>query len=98
VEAPRYALPEGVRPLALLPPGARARIAAIAAGEGATRRALSLGLAPGTVVEVVENNLEYPWTPVLVRVHGTIIAVGRGLAHKILVEPLEASGGPRGPA
>ncbi len=94
------ALPKGAVPLATLPPGSRARVAAILAGAGAVRRALSLGLAPGTVIEVVDNNPAYPWTPIIVRVHGVEIAVGRGLAAKIYVVPEggEASGGGKEPS
>lgn len=82
-----YRLPEGSRPLAILPPGSRGRVVAILAGPGAMRRAYSLGLTPGVLVEVVENNPAYPWTPVIVRVHGMEVAVGRGLASKIYVLP-----------
>lgn len=93
-------LPEGARPLAMMPPGSRGRIVAIVAGPGAMRRAYSLGLTPGVSVEVVENNPSYPWTPVIVRVHGMEVAVGRGLASKIYVvpEPGAATGGSAGPS
>ena len=90
-------VPEGAKPLALLPPGSRGRIVAVAAGHGASMRAMSLGLVPGTLVEVVENNMEYPWSPVIVRVHGVEIALGRGLAMKIFVLP-ESNGGGREPS
>ncbi len=86
-------LPEGTKPLSLAMPGERVVVQAIMAGQGATARALSLGLAPGTVVEVVENNMAYPWTPIIVRVHGVEIAIGRGLASKIYVKPLQKNGG-----
>jgi ferrous iron transport protein A len=71
-------------PLATLPPGAKARIVAVAGGHGAIRRAMEAGLAPGTIVEVVDSLRG----PIVLRVRGTIVAIGRGLAQKILVEPL----------
>lgn len=73
-------------PLTALPPGAKARIVAVIGGRGAARRAMEMGLVPGAIVEVVNN---HPG-PLIVRVSGTMIALGRGLAHKILVEPIQA--------
>ncbi len=72
-------------PLSTLPPGTRARIVSVIGGRGAVRRAMEMGLVPGAIVEVVSNNAG----PLIVRVSGTMIALGRGLAHKILVEPLQ---------
>lgn len=58
----------------------------IAAGHGATRRLLDLGLYPGVRVSVVAT---HPWRgPVVVRVGGTQVALGRGIAGKILVRRL----------
>ncbi len=45
-------------------------------------RCLSLGFTPGSTVKMVEN---YGRGPVLVKVHDTQVALGRGLAEKILV-------------
>ncbi len=75
-------------PLERVPPGTRVRVVAILAGYSATSRAFQMGIAPGSIIEVVENNLMYPWSPLLVKVHGIIVAVGRGLASKIIVEVL----------
>jgi ferrous iron transport protein A len=82
-------LEEGTMILERTPPGTVARIITIIAGMNAMSRAFQMGLAPGTVIEVVENNLAYPWTPVIVRVHGMLVAVGRGLASRIIVKPIE---------
>jgi ferrous iron transport protein A len=68
----------------MLPPGARARVVRIDAGVRAVRRIMEMGLTPGTVIEVV---MSYGG-PILVRVRGSVIAIGRGIARKILVEPL----------
>ncbi|HHW17577.1 MAG TPA: ferrous iron transport protein A [Firmicutes bacterium] len=59
----------------------------IAAGEGATRRLLDLGVYPGVRVSVIAS---HPWRgPVVVRVGGTQVALGRGLARKILVRRID---------
>lgn len=71
-------------PLSSLPAGSRARVVDIRGGYGFRRRLFEMGLTPDTVVEVLANS----WGPILVRVRGTVIAIGRGMAHKILVEPL----------
>ncbi len=87
-----YQPPQGTLPLERVPGGAKVRIVSILAGYGATSRAYQMGLAPGTIVEVVENNLLYPWTPIIVSVHGLQVAIGRGLASRIFVEVLEQPG------
>ncbi|HIQ10434.1 MAG TPA: ferrous iron transport protein A [Pyrodictium sp.] len=71
-------------PLSLLPTGSRARIVDIRGGYGFRRKLFEMGLTPDTIVEVLANSRG----PILVRVRGTVIAIGRGMAHKILVEPL----------
>ncbi len=73
-------------PLDELPPGVRARIVGFTGGcWGAIRRLMEMGVTPGAIVEVVAS-----WGgPILVRVRGVVIAVGRGVARRILVEPLE---------
>ncbi len=74
----------GLLSLDELPPGRRARVVRIEAGTRALRRLVEMGLTPGTVVEVVADY----GGPILVRVRGTVIAIGRGMARKVLVEPL----------
>ena len=83
-------VPEGALPLERVPSGTKVKVVAVIAGTGATNRIYQMGIVPGSIIEVVDNNLMYPWTPVLVRVHGMTIALGRGLASKILVLPLHA--------
>jgi ferrous iron transport protein A len=73
-------------PLVSLPPGGRGRVVGIVGGGMNLRmRLLQMGLTPGTIVEVVDNRGR---GPVLVRVRGVVIALGRGVAEKIIVEPL----------
>jgi len=93
-----HRVPEGSVPLSMLPAGARGRVAAILAGWRATQRLMSMGITPGVVVEVVENRMEYPWTPVIVRVGGVEVALGRGLASKVYVVVESSPGGPGAPS
>jgi len=76
--------PRGVVTLDVMPPGSRARVVRIDAGTRALRRIIEMGITPGTVVEVVGSY----GGPILVRVRGAVLALGRGVARKILVEPL----------
>jgi len=72
----------GLLSLDEVPPGRRARVVRIEAGTRALRRLVEMGLTPGTVVEVVADY----GGPILVRVRGTVLAIGRGMARKVLVE------------
>jgi len=49
---------------------------------GMLGRCLSLGFTPGSRIKMVEN---YNKGPVMVKIHDTTVAVGRGLAEKIMV-------------
>ncbi len=84
-------LQPGQTVLERVPPGTRVRVVSILAGAGAAGRALQMGIAPGVELEVIDNNLAYPWTPILVRINGMTVAIGRGLAARIIVEPVGAS-------
>ena len=81
-------IPENAIPLERVPPGTKVKVVAVLAGANAQNRALQMGIAPGAIIEVVDNNLMYPWTPVIVRIHNMTVAIGRGLASRILVVPL----------
>ncbi len=81
-------VPPGTIPLERVPPGTKVKVVAILTGLGASSRAYQMGIAPGTILEVVENNLTYPWTPLIVSVHGIQVAIGRGLASRIFVEQI----------
>ena len=70
--------------LAGMPPGTRAHVASLYGGRELQRRLMEMGLVPGSLVEVVSNNNR---GPVIIRVRGVIIALGRGMASRIIVEP-----------
>jgi ferrous iron transport protein A len=71
-----------------LAPGSRAVVRAVRGGMGLTSRLAGMGISAGCEVEVLQNP---PRGPLLVRVRGTRIALGRGEAAKIRVT--ELSGG-----
>jgi Fe2+ transport system protein FeoA len=65
--------------------GHRGRIASIVGDHRMIRRMLSLGLRVGTVV----NMLNHRGNSVVIQNAGTRVALGPGIAEKLLVEPLE---------
>ncbi|UCD45425.1 MAG: metal-dependent transcriptional regulator [Candidatus Bathyarchaeota archaeon] len=70
--------------LSNLKPGERGRVDFVRAGTDASQRLLDMGLTSGTEVEVVNAA---PFNgPIEVRVRGTSLALGRGLATKVFVE------------
>jgi len=89
---PVRSVPEGSVPLSMLPPGSRGTVTVVLAGWRALERLEALGIVPGASVEVVENRLDAPWSPIIVRVGGVEVALGRGMASKVYVR-LEAARG-----
>lgn len=79
------AAPESTR-LDSLSPHARAEIVALPAGHGAARRLAELGIFTGAHVTVVR--LAPLGGPVLLDVRGSLVALGRRLAHRIWVRVL----------
>jgi len=75
----------GALPLSLLGPGERARLLSINAGENLTSRLNAMGLTPGVEVMVIQD----AGGPLLLSVRDSRLAVGRGMAQKILVEIVE---------
>lgn len=73
-------------PLSELAPGQKASVyAVLGPGKGVQLRLSSLGLRPGANVQVVGRGPGRG--PILVEVNGTRVAIGRGLAKRILVLP-----------
>ena len=85
------ALPEETTPSKAAKPLSRARaneeltLVEINAGRKLTHRLAELGLTPGVKLRVVQVN----GGPLLVSVRGSRIALGRGMADKLLVIPTE---------
>lgn len=71
-------------PLEQLPPETRAVVAALPSSPGLARRLIAMGLVPGSEVRIVQNRGH---GPLIVEVHGARLALGRGQAARVLVEP-----------
>jgi Fe2+ transport system protein FeoA len=71
-------------PLSKLASGHCGIIRSCGSGRSSLGRCLSLGFTPGSMVKMMEN---FSSGPVLVKVHDTEVALGRGLAEKITVYP-----------
>ncbi|HAF71309.1 TPA: ferrous iron transport protein A [Candidatus Acetothermia bacterium] len=73
-------------PLTQLPPGGGGRVWRVLGGRGMALRLARLGIRPGAAVRLVNAG---PWRgPLLVEVEGVRVALGRGVASRILVRPL----------
>lgn len=81
--------------LALLTPGSRAIVVTLPHARGLAKRLIAMGLTPGAEVRMVQNRGR---GPVIVEVHGVRLALGRGQAAWVAVEPvpLEGAGSPAG--
>ena len=73
-------------PLTMATPGADVKLVAIRGGQRVRKRLADLGLTPGTILRVVQMD---SWGPLIVAFKDDArLALGRGMAHKIQVEPL----------
>ncbi|MGQ9603084.1 MAG: FeoA family protein [bacterium] len=61
------------------------RVVRIVGGKGATARLAAHGIVPGIVVEKIGN---LTGGPVVLKIGQTRVAIGRGLASKVMVEDL----------
>ena len=77
-----------MQPLDTVPEGENVRIIRIFGGMGFSQRLLEWGLVPGAVVQVVFNR----YGPVIIKVNDVTVAIGRGMANRILVERLMKHG------
>jgi ferrous iron transport protein A len=69
-------------PLVLLSPGEQAEVIRLISGERLFRRLMDMGLRVGKRVEVLSNRGH---GPILIKIEGLRLAIGRGAAMKILV-------------
>jgi ferrous iron transport protein A len=72
------------KPLSEITKGSQVTLNKVAVGRELTSRLTSLGLTPGVVVQVLQNQGR---GPIIVNVRGTHVALGRGEAEKLLVIP-----------
>ncbi|MCC6003521.1 MAG: ferrous iron transport protein A [Thermofilum sp.] len=68
--------------LAFAPPGSTVKVVDVSGGYGSLRRLFELGIVPGSLLKVVFNGAG----PTVIEKNGTRIAIGRGLAMKVMVE------------
>lgn len=81
----RYILETDCLPLTMAAPGERLTLVEINAKNGLQRRLTELGLTPGVEFQV----LQAQGSPLLLAVHDSRLALGRGMAQKILVKTKE---------
>lgn len=73
-------------PLSMVAPGESVRLVRVHGGQNVRRRLAELGLTPGMMLRVVQGEA---FGPMIVAFKDDArLALGRGMAHKIEVEPL----------
>ncbi|RLF40391.1 MAG: ferrous iron transport protein A [Thermoplasmata archaeon] len=71
-------------PLVDIPPGQKARIIHIVGGVGFKHRLNIMGIIEGKIIKIITRQ---PFRgPITIKVNGTSMTIGRGMAQKILVE------------
>lgn len=75
---------QAIIPLTSIATGQRVQVTSVSAGRRAKHRLASFGLIPGTQLEIIQSQCG----PMLIAIGDTRIAVERGIAHKVLVQPL----------
>lgn len=79
-------VPRGpMMPLSMATPGQEVRLVAVRGGWGIRRRLAEMGLTPGETLRVIQSG---PSGPLVIAVRGFRLALGRGMAHRIEVEPV----------
>ena len=73
-------------PLIYGKPGHEYRIVSIFGGRGLTKKLFEMGLRPGEIIRVIANSFG---GPILLVINNTRIGIGRGMAGKIIIQPLE---------
>lgn len=72
-------------PLNHFPSGSKVSVATLAGGGGARSRLYALGFTPGTEILIVSGGRG----PVRLKVRGSDLSLGQGLAEKVLVTRME---------
>jgi len=75
-----------VKSLVEVESGKKVKIIDITAPPGQRRRLMNLGLIPGEVVRILKSAAFHG--PILVEINGREVALGRGVASRIVVEEL----------
>jgi Fe2+ transport system protein FeoA len=74
-----------VMPLAMASAGEKIRIVKFASGRGMCQRLSSMGLNVGSEIEIAKKGFQ---GPLLIEAGDTRLAIGAGMAHKIIVTPV----------
>ena len=69
-------------PLAMAIPGLKVRIISLAGGRSLQERLISMGLNVGSEINVIKKGMPGPF---LIATGETRLAIGAGMAHKIMV-------------
>ncbi len=77
-----------VMPLVSANAGESVRVVDVLGGHGLASRLEALGIRPGT--SIIKRSEMFMRGPVTVEAHGAQIAIGYGMASKILVEPINS--------
>jgi ferrous iron transport protein A len=83
----RPPVPPGVFPLAMARAQQPLQCVAVRAGRGVWRHLAAMGLVPGAVITVL--NSRGPGSPLMIRIGDTRLALGWGMAQRVMVRPLE---------
>jgi len=78
--------PHAILNLSEITKGEQVTLTHVQVGQELTSRLTSLGLTPGVRLQVLQNQGR---GPMIINVRGTNVALGRGEAEKLLVEPCE---------
>ncbi len=70
------------RPLSVVKAGEKVRLVYVDAGHGLRGRLMALGLVPGTILTIINNDQPGPF---VISVKNTKVMLGRGMANKIIV-------------
>lgn len=75
-------------PLAMVSVGEKVRLASVRGGEKLIHRLTALGLTPGVELSIIQDS----GGPLLVSVRDSRIALGRGMAQKVMVSVIGNNG------
>jgi ferrous iron transport protein A len=70
-------------PLVMAAPGELVTVIEVRAGGGLQRRLADMGLTPGVKIKMIRSQMP---GPVLIDLRGSKVALGHGIAHKIVVQ------------
>ena len=66
--------------------GDRARVVEVHGGRGLQRRLAHMGVHPGDIITISQSGIFRG--PLLIEIHGFQIALGRGVARRVIVAPV----------